>query len=273
LRLKSLQAAKERKLLERVEFAGLRAEGHSAADAQERATQWAAVVVDQAAEQKIAALEKRLAELDPKFDQEKKRDRIKQMLADARSGKYRQKKTRVQQIEPALNRYAGSYIRFLLGSLLIAGSLLWARQNGILTDIRDAEPIQPQVVNPTTDASPDEAAPGDPATSAEVGAAKTELIVLKETLNKETTPLHLPIFGRLFFRDFNSMIAGLILVASALVLGWKMTLFAIPAACIAIFGSHIIGFDLETFPVIHSISALVALGVFLLGVVFGRAED
>jgi eukaryotic-like serine/threonine-protein kinase len=55
-----------------------------------------------------------------------------------------------------------------------------------------------------------------------------------------TQPLWLPLIPSLFtglFRDLNSAVAGLILVGSALIPGWRISLVAVPAAAVALLGT------------------------------------
>ncbi len=57
-----------------------------------------------------------------------------------------------------------------------------------------------------------------------------------------TKPLWLPLIPSLFtgvFRDLNSAIAGLILVGSALVPGWRISLVVVPAAAVALLGTTV----------------------------------
>jgi serine/threonine protein kinase len=278
--LKQLKSARDRKHLENVEFAGLKAEGLSVAEAREQAGQMADAMVDFAAQQKIAALEQRIAELDPKVRQEQKRQQVKKLLADARSGKYRQEKTWLQRMEPMLNLIAGSYTRFLMGCLLLVGSMVWAKQNGILDTVREsASKVQQAINQPTADpklgdSNLDEGISDKTQETGDKDAttAKAEIEnALTATLNRETTTLRFPLFGR-FFHSFDSMVAGLILLASAFIFGWRMSLFALPAAFIAMFGSGFVR-DLENIPTIHSLSAVVAASIFVTGIVFGRSED
>jgi hypothetical protein len=79
------------------------------------------------------------------------------------------------------------------------------------------------------------------------------------------TPLELPLIPGLLtgvFRDSNSGIAGLILLASSLFRGWRIGLLVVPAAVVALFGS--------TFGLTASLSLAVASILTVLGFRFGR---
>jgi eukaryotic-like serine/threonine-protein kinase len=75
-----------------------------------------------------------------------------------------------------------------------------------------------------------------------------------------TKPLWLPLVPSVFtgvFRDFNSAVAGLILLGSALVPGWRVSLVVIPAAAVALLGTT---FGLPAFLCLAAALILTALG-------------
>jgi eukaryotic-like serine/threonine-protein kinase len=265
-RVRLLQGKAEPQPLETDENTVVPVEGLATSGSAEVPSQVADTPLEPAAELKIAALEKRIAELDPAVRQEQKRERFKQLLAEARRENYQKPKTKLEQLEPILNRFAGGYVRLLMGCLLVLGSILWARQNNILQALQTSAVVISQAANHTNEETPS-------SNQAIQDAVRNELTPLKETLHQETEPLRIPILGRLLFSDFNALIAGMILMASALVFGWRMSLYAIPAALVAIFGSAVISSDIENVPTLHSLSALIALGIFMLGTIFGREED
>lgn len=102
-----------------------------------------------------------------------------------------------------LRLFFGPRPRFLVGVVLLAACALWARQNAILPAWlleeprpADAEPVPPQ-------------------------------------------PLRLPLVPQAWlgpFDSFNPGIAGLVLVLSAIWPGWRVPLFAIPAAAVMVLG-------------------------------------
>jgi len=87
-----------------------------------------------------------------------------------------------------------------------------------------------------------------------------------ETPDTPPKPLWVPLVPSLLtgiFRDVNSGVAGLILMASALVPGWRISLMVIPAAVIALLGT--------TFGLPGSLSLAAALALAALGFFLGRA--
>lgn len=150
----------------------------------------------------------------------------------------------------------GARTRFLLGSALLAGCLLWVHQNGFISgaQIKDvaARAIEaPDPLRALRDARIDVRAPG------------------------RTMPLDLPFLPHAaanLFRGFDAGAAGLILILSSMVRGSRVGLFAVPGAAIALFG-----WALGVPPIgpLDARSACMVLGAGLavLGVFFGKTRD
>jgi serine/threonine protein kinase len=84
-----------------------------------------------------------------------------------------------------------------------------------------------------------------------------------QTADRPTEPLWLPLVPSLVagvIRDANSAIAGLILIASVLVPGWRISLVLIPAAAVALLGTTL---GIPASLSLAGASALAALGFFL----------
>jgi len=101
-------------------------------EALSQASQIADALIDNGDSLRIARLEKRLAKVDPEFEREQTRAKIKRNLADARSGKYKRNQSTAEVVDPKLDSLLGSFPRFLLGCLLVIGSVMWAQQNDLL---------------------------------------------------------------------------------------------------------------------------------------------
>src|SRR5262249_17736378 len=85
-----------------------------------------------------------------------------------------------------------------------------------------------------------------------------------QTPDQPPNPLWLPLVPSLItgvFRDSNSGFAGLILMASALVPGWRISLVVIPTAAVALLGTTL-GFP-------GWLSLATALGLAALGLILG----
>lgn len=259
-RIESWDSDGERKHLQKVEEAGLVAQGVNADEAKEQASQMAMALVDHGDSIRVAALQKKLLELDPQVQRIKQRQRVKAMLEEARSGKYKKERSSFEKLAPVLNTFLGSFSRFLLGVILIFGCLIWAKQNGLLNKIATS------TVNANINNSIDNQSASD--------IAGQSLSAVRSSLAAETESLNFPILGGMFY-NFNPLAAGLILLASTIIFGWRMSIFALPAAFITMFGQSL-GIP-ELIPLginhVHITSILIGLGMFSLGVVFGRRES
>lgn len=198
-KLEEKQQQQEQSHLAKVEEASLKAQGVSAAEARSQAQNMAAAIVDDAAALQLA--QPATQQKSPEQIAIEKRARIKAMLADARSGKYKKKESGEGVVTTFLNLLFGARARFALGCLLLLGCLAWANQNGLLS-------------RETAEAITNNAA---------------------DSVVAETNPLALPVVGR-FFASYLPGVAGLFLIFSGLSHGWKMSLFALPAAAIWVLG-------------------------------------
>ncbi len=84
--------------------------------------------------------------------------------------------------------------------------------------------------------------------------------------------MNIPVVGR-FFDSFNPGFAGLMLLLAACFRGWKMTLFALPAAAIMVFGpaSGIPG--VVALGGSHTTSLIVGGTISLIGLFLGRTHE
>lgn len=124
----------------------------------------------------------------------------------------------------------GPRTRFLLGAGLLVGFLAWANQNG-LVERRHVEQVA-QRAREAVQARDLGAIP-------EAARAVAGDVQGRVAAKPRTEPLRLPgapaAISRLF-DGYGSGVAGLILLGSAFVRGWKPSLFAIPAAILALAG-------------------------------------
>ena len=265
--LKTLSDDDDRRHLRNVEQAGLMGAGLSADEALSQASQIADALVDHGTSLRIAQLEKRLAKADPKFEREKTRDNIRRNLADAKSGKYKRKRSKAEIVNPKLDRLLGGFPRFLLGCLLVLGSTLWAQQNDLLLSTEQFQALGKHGIDAVQDQAtgPDQQAADRVADSIkQQGQQLLDAVAAKPTQ---------PLLG--LFYSFDSLIAGLVLIGSAIIGGWRMSIFALPAALIAMLGPAFGVPDLlpVTIPNLNKTTALIAFVLLAMGIVFGRRED
>lgn len=245
-RLKAYEARRTQSHLERVEQEGLKAEGVAPDAARDQAKRLAAALVGQSAPTGISREE---LSSDPTAAATAKRARIKAMLAEARGGKEAPQRRTFEVLNQWLNLFLGARVRFLLGCGLMLGFVLWLRQNGVLSggELQQAatEALQNQQVN--------------------------ELAGLKVNIG-ETEPLAIPLIGRLF-DSLNPGLAGLVLIFSALFRGWKMSLFVLPAAFVAVFGPTLGVPGIAMLGGSYATSAALALALATVGLLLGRSAS
>ena len=266
--LKKLNSDDERQHLRNVEQAGLMDAGLSAEEALSQASQMADALVDHGDSLRLKQLEKRLAKADPLFEREQTRANIKRNLADARSGKYKRKRQSSADIlEPKLDRALGAFPRFLLGCLLMFGSTMWAQQNDLLLSSEQLQVLGQQSIDAVSDQT---AGPDQEAADEVVATIKEHGQQLFDSAAVKPTRAWMGVFY-----SFDSMLAGLVLIASAIIGGWRMSIFVLPAVLIAMFGSAVGVPDLlpVDVPNFNKTTALLAIALLGMGIVFGRRED
>jgi len=203
-RAKVNRDARDQQKLSKIEQRALVSEGVSEADARDRGWQMAAALMDAT---KLPPAEETAA-----VAAEAKRRRMKAMMADARSGRYAKTRDRFGFLKLLL----GAQLRFALGVGLLAIVAMWAKQSGIL----NSESIQ--------------------SVASQIQQGDVNLGEMSENLRERVQaaeasgPLsEATIFG---IRVMSLAIAGLLLIASAFVSGWRMTPFALLAAAAAMLG-------------------------------------
>jgi eukaryotic-like serine/threonine-protein kinase len=241
-RLQAQREERDRKHLQKLEEEGLKAQGVDEMQARRQAARVAEALVDEAA----AAREERPVPasgppVDPKVIAAAKRSRQLKMLADARSGAYSSKRKRLSGL--ALGLVTGPLgfalsgkVRFLAGALLIAAFVFWLRENGV--------------------SAPSGAITAD---NAEQQANDLFTAIKNVTLGEASQQLPIPILGPLL-SSLGAGIAGLILLTLGLFRGWKMSLFAWPAAIVALLMPGVPGYG-------------IAAGLAVVGLFFGRTYE
>ncbi len=223
--------ARDHQRLAQIEQRGLQSEGLSASDARDRAWQMADAVMEVAKIQPAA-------DTGAKAAADAKRQRMKAMLSDARSGKYAKKRDKL-----ALLRFAlGGQMRLLAGCILLAVFAIWAKQSGLLDQVTTI--AEAAATEGSFDSSVVEELKASAAT-ADSGSGK----------------------------NWSIGIAGLLLVLSAFVSGWRMTPFAAVATIVILMGSTwgIPGVGGLLAP--WMVSALVGVAIYLPGILFGETGE
>jgi hypothetical protein len=226
-RQRARREARERKHLQAIEQKNLQARGVSAAEAEARAEQAAEAMVHKAAQIKAKAAKRAAAPAEAPAPAEAEDlanvatllqlpDRPEMLPA----GK-RRRSAAGRLLGGTFGLVFGAQMRFLVGAVLLAGCAGWAYQNGLIPgqEIQKlaGEALEHQDVPDTSGVHID--------------------------LARQTQPLSLPLVPAVvtnLFDGFNSGAAALILLLSIFFRGWRIALFAWPAALVA-FAGHRLG--------------------------------
>lgn len=220
-----VQQARDRQTLAKVETASLVASGVSAAEAQQRAAQQAEALVEVAAEARGTMNQLARGQLSAE-DAAAKRQRFRQMMAEARSGKVQRPSLASRSVGFLMNQLFGAKLRFMAGALLVAGFAMWAKQNNLFSTEAIQE-LQSATQNVTEAAD---------ATAAANSALQSAQNVMSTWTSRPTEPLAVPGLGWLF-QGWGPAVAGVLLVLSGLMSGWRITLWMLPAVVVCLFGS------------------------------------
>lgn len=258
-KVQQVKARRDQQVLEKVEQANLKAKGVSSAKAKEQAAEMAASLVQVAAEtrQKSPSLFGAGTE-----ESSAKRERVKQMLLAARTGKPKTLGNYARQTTSTLLAHLlGGKLRFLIGSLMVCGCLAWANQNGLLNsnELKQVAKIDASQLDPS-----------------QLDASKLgdQAALVTSALNKrlgETKPLMIPLIGN-WFTTFAPGLLGMLILMSSLFYGWRFSIFAIPAAVIGLLGPQ---FGIPSLGLANGSAWLsngIGVGLLLLGLLLGRQK-
>ena len=241
------QKIRDHQRLATIEERGLAREGLSVDEARDRAWQIAAAVMENTKVESGSESSPVSASTQAAIQ---KRARMKQMIADARSGKYQRER------EPlAVARFAlGGQTRFLVGCLLLSLFALLADRQGLFEQLKQIDALG-TVSSGDLDL--------DQVSDALKGAAST-------ATNSATSTL-------LFTWDvqvWSLGLAGFLLALSAFVSGWRMTPFAAAASLVILFGPAFGIPGLTSFVPPWLVAAAIGIVIYLPGVIWGeRADD
>lgn len=253
-RLKVDKERKERQHLQKVEEKNLQAQGVDVLAARKQAQAMADALMDEADQGREKPSSGGATVVDPKLVAEAKRQRIKQMLADARRGAYQPKKNRMLGLAASPLTFAlGGKMRFLLGCVLIAGFAMWVKMN---PDVFKFGQIKAAATNLTESVK-----------SGDLKAA-TDTVkgTVADTSKQAADAKGLSVLGITFDGKLLG-IAGLVLVVLGLFRGWKMSIFALPAVGLILLGSSL------GIPGGPWIAVPIGLAVAGVGFFFGRTAD
>ncbi len=208
------EVAQDQKLLQRVEQAGLLEKGIASGEARKQAFQMANALVDKGADYRSNMWGKRDDSKNLEMRRKQQLDRINNMMREARSGRQRRSYTLMGRMTPWLDGFFGSFFRALLGSCLVVVCLLWANQNNLFENASE----QSMGLN-TVAVQPIDA----PANSSKIDGGTGHPTV--------------PLIGGLI-NSFNPLVAGLLMIASSIFVGWRVTVCVFPGLAVIMVGGH-----------------------------------
>ncbi len=225
--LNERRSEKDQKLLTRIEQASLTSQGFSIDVAKQQAEQMAQALVSFANQTRHGD--------DVTIDDtnresvEQKRAKFKAMMAEARSGKFsKQESFSRRATQSLLNHLFGGKYRFVLGSILLIGSILWAKQNGLLeaATIDSLRSTATSVNDSLAGSLSGRTVLGD---TSQVSSALQQL-GSSNVLTKETEPF----LG--VFTNLGQAVIGFVIVVMSLMAGWRVSIAATIGAGLALIG-------------------------------------
>ena len=226
-----------------IEERGLEREGLSADEARDRAWQIAAAVMENT---RVETHSEPSTSSGTAQAAIQKRARMKQMIADARNGKY--------QKEPetlAVARFAlGGQTRLLAGCMLLSLFALWGNSNGLFDQFKQLDALESVR---SGDLKLDEVSSALKGTAATVTNAESDTMVLVWSVHAWSLAL-----------------AGLLLTLSSFVSGWRMTPFAAAASVVILFGPALGIPGLDTFLSPWMVAAVVGVMIYVPGIIWGE---
>jgi serine/threonine protein kinase len=276
-------------MLETVEMQSLVAGGMSGAAARQEARERAATMLDVASQ---------IRSVKPGESVAARRDRIRLMMAATRANTRSNRRSLTGRASQRLFEMAlGGKVRFALGACMIVLCVLWMRQNNLLdaetiNKAREAATQLSQAATEAVKASSDAAKGAPPADNAATEANENPAVDNAVTADLKpadadtdaegtaveaaailgtTTPLDLPVIGRLFDSPAPGFI-GLLILASSMLFGWKYSLFALPAAAIVLLGPS---FGVPSLGFSHGaswLSAGISVAILGVGLILGRTK-
>jgi hypothetical protein len=167
---------------------------------------------------------------------------------------------RRRRLDRVLNALLGPSVRLLAGALLLAGWVLWLNQNGLIPNDRLRDLASRATAIRDLDSAQD------------VGAAATE-VARQIDPSQARQPLQVPGLPSLLthlIHGYAPAVAGLLLIMSAIMGGgWRLGLFALAGAGVALSGGSIVGSGAAPIPA-ELLAAALGLAILAAGRWFVR---
>ncbi len=222
------RSQRDQKILGKAEKAELVANGVSESEAAKRANAMAASMVDAAQETRQTIQDIASGKLTDQAASAK-RQRIKQMMSEAKSGKLSERTVRSRGIGILLSQWFGSKFRFVCGSVLLLATGMWLQSNQIEVERywqqarTTAQSTLDSLKNTTLDAKGLENA--KQALTSATEQAKTAIVKAENVAWKSAWG------GLITEKNVVSVaLAGLLLLGSLYYSGWKVSFAVAPVA-------------------------------------------
>ncbi|TWU57913.1 serine/threonine protein kinase [Rubripirellula reticaptiva] len=197
------------KRLAKVERLGLQSEGMSVSEAEQRSWALAEAIMKSA---QVAPLQAGADAVNARAATEAKRNQMKAMLADARSGKYKSKRDKFAPLRFAI----GGPTRLIIGCGLLAVFAVWGNHQGMFDSIKDIETLK------------------------KIGTGSANFDQLGSAVRDAAATANQTVEGSTFMGSnispWSVGIAGLLMAMSAFVAGWRMSLPASIATIVILIG-------------------------------------
>ncbi len=258
---KRVQAERQRrdqKNLVRIEQAALVQQGVKPDEARAQASAIAAAIVEDAAKSKpspFATATSQRQPLDAAAAARLKREKFQRMMAEARSGKYKRKTSLWETLDPWLSPVLGAPIRLALGAILLIAFGFWVKGN---LDVSQFAGVTAEDVKETAGSILSDGGETAKQLANRYGISR---------LWTDPQPLNWPVVGSTL-SGFAPAVAGLVLVLTGLLGGWRMSLVAIPAAVLLLFPSALGIPNISWLGGQLGISSLIAVGLIFMGLLF-----
>ncbi|MBX3418421.1 MAG: protein kinase [Pirellulaceae bacterium] len=249
---------RDQKHLVRVERAALVHQGVKAEEAEAQASLLAAALVEDAAKSKpspLATASQGTRPVDAAEAARLKREKFQRMMAEARSGKSKRRASLWETLDPICGPLLSAPMRLGLGLLLLVAFGFWVKEN---LDIS-------QFSNVTSEEAK-EAAGALLADGNEAAAQLANRFGITQLLGNPK-PLSWPIVGT-SLSGFGPLTAGLLLIFTGLLGGWRLSLFALPAAITILFASSLGVPDLSWLGGSTGLASLIGVGLVFVGMLF-----
>ncbi len=272
-KIQERRAAKERAKLQAIEEKGLCAQGENLVTARRKAHRAAEAMVTMASELKhsqAATRRDNTIAVNHGIAQAMREaaTQPEKVLVHREEGLVDEKSSLVATILAAV---LGARTRFIAGALLLGGCLVWMHQNEMLTS-EHAQTVADTLKSVKgTDLKDLTAAAGElkekVADIAGQAKAKTET----KSLSLPMVPL--PVLA--LVSSFGAGASGLILLFSSFFRGAKMTIFALPAAGITLFGPKLMALGLPRLGGLDDslVPVVIGCGIMVVGIFLGRTRE